>query len=38
MKSEKKVEKARGGIDKIKKKIFEVEKNRDEYLLFNCHG
>ena len=29
MKSEK-VEKARGGIDKIKKKIFEVEKNGDE--------
>ena len=36
MKSEK-IEKAREGIDKIKKKIFEVEKNGDDYFLFNCH-
>ena len=36
MKSEK-IEKAREGRDKIKKKIFEVEKNGDEYFLFYCH-
>ena len=36
MKSEK-IEKAREGIDKIKRKLFEVEKNRDEYFLFYCH-
>ena len=36
MKSEK-MEKAREGIDKIKKKIFEVEKNGDEEFLFYCH-
>ena len=36
MKSEK-IEKAREGIDKIKRKIFEVEKNGDEYFLFYGH-